>query len=134
MPSDAGGGFAYPSPDASVVAYFGAYTITFARVGGGSSGEIDTGLTEPYSYGSWSPDSHRFATGNARGVVSEFDRTGEQTQRAHVTAGFVSGVDFTKDGSWLAVSDDLGTLSILDTRTLFDRSRLPCTCPARPAA
>jgi WD40 repeat protein/DNA-binding SARP family transcriptional activator len=79
---------------------------------------IDTGH-RCYGWFAWRPDGQRFATTGDDGFVRIWDwRTGQLVAERHVAPEHVSGLDYTRDGQRIVVTQRSGTTYALDADTL----------------
>ena len=109
-----------PAPGGRLVAYPAADRVTFLDV------EKDTliealdrrpGHHPPWS-GSWHPNGRDYALPTGRQVQVWNATTGERLRHARVSASILHWVDHGADGSRLAIVDQAGRVSLLDSQTL----------------
>jgi DNA-binding SARP family transcriptional activator/WD40 repeat protein len=109
--------FMVSSPDGRRVADFagriGLIDLATGRVS--RSGRIDTGFLTP---GAWAPDGRRFVVGAKDGSVRTLDDDAQIITQATVSTDMISGLDYSSDGSRIAVSDVAGSVQLLDSHTL----------------
>ncbi|RYC00912.1 hypothetical protein EUA07_12970 [Nocardioides ganghwensis] len=100
----------------SVVLADFAWTVTDYREG--SVGRIPPLFGYRHTYGAFHPDGRHFAT-TSDGEIRIWDADGEPTGQRTVLAGQrITEIDYTADGSRLAVSALDGTVTLLDGTTL----------------
>ena len=116
--SGLGGGFGVMSPGGarSVVLWGDGWGLTDYRDGHVAVIEGRPGYR--HSYGAFHPDSRHFAT-TSDGRIFVWDQDGKPTLRRNVAPGQrITELDYTPDGSRLAVSELDGTVTLLDADTL----------------
>ena len=122
-----GGGFGVMAPDGqrSVVLWTEntdeGWDVTDYR-----DGAVDTILARPgyrHTYGAFHPDGRHFAT-TAGGRIMVWDEEGEPSvQRNALPGQRITELDYTSDGSRIAVSELDGTVTLLDAGTLRPMGR-----------
>lgn len=82
-------------------------------------GVIDTGHVQ-FGATSWHPiDGERFATAGEDGFVRVWDwRSGELVDERQVADEYITGLDYSRDGRRLVLSQASGTVSAIDAATL----------------
>jgi len=104
-----------PGPSGRFVAYPSSSGVRFLDPRGRAAPEPE----EPFAVtgnGTWAPDGVRFASPSGDGVMVSDARTGEVLRNAQL-AGTIAALDFSTDGSTLAVTDSRTAL-LVDADTL----------------
>ena len=120
VPTSSGldGGFGVMAADGqrSVVLSSGGTDVTDYQ--DGDMGTIPNQPGYGHSYGAFHPDGRHFATATG-GWVRVWDEDGDPTgQQAELSSKRVTELDWTPDGSRMAVSELSGTVTLLDGETL----------------
>jgi WD40 repeat protein len=111
-------GFLRTSADGTRLAeYQNALRLFNATTGKVTTAE-DPGDWGFFTPGSWRPDDHRFAIGTLRGHVQVFDEDGAKVRDGRVSRVQVADVDYSADGTALAVDDVSGRVGLRDADTL----------------
>jgi len=108
-----------PAPGGELVALPSDSKVMFFNVASGTSGDVlsrGNGYARPY--GTWHPDGTHFALATG-GEVRIWDaKQSELVARALPSGRFVSGVDYSTDGSRLVIAELSGRMTMLDPATL----------------
>ncbi len=110
--------FLRTSDDGTHFAEYGDDLTLFNATTGRVATAQDPGEWGFYTPGSWRPDSHRFAIGTLHGQVQIFDEGGTKLLDSRVSRAEMTDVDYSADGTSLAVDDVSGHVSLRDAETL----------------
>ncbi len=108
-----------PAPGGEFIAYPNYDHVTFLNVGAGTvGGPVDRGRGYRHGNGSWHPDGVHYALATG-GEVRVFDARNEGvTAQSRPSGRYVSGLDYSTDGSRLVVGELSGRVTMLDAATL----------------
>ncbi len=108
-----------PAPGGELIAFPSESHVTFFDVGAGVAGErLEAGQGYRRVGGTWHPDAVRYAMATG-GEIRIWDaRTGEETLKGRPSGPYISGIDYSTDGSRLVVAQLSGRVTMLDPTTL----------------
>ena len=110
-----------PAPGGAFVAYPAADGVNFFDVRAETIGdalERGTGFRPPHGGGSWHPEGDRYALATG-GEIRIWDvHSGELTAMGHPSGPNVNAIDYSTDGSRLAIGELSGKVTMLDPTTL----------------
>ena len=108
-----------PSPGGDFIVYSNGDHITFFDVLANTAGEpLPRGQGYRRGGGSWHPDGVHYALATG-GEIRIWDaRTGELTVHGRPSGRYVSGIDYSTDGSRLVIGELSGRVTMLDPATL----------------
>jgi WD40 repeat protein len=111
-------GFLRTSDDDTHFAEYGDVLTLFNATTGRVTTAHDPGNWGFYTSGSWRTDDQRFAIGTVHGRVQVFDEDGTKLRDTRVSHATVTDVDYSADGTSLAVDDVSGHVGLRDAETL----------------
>jgi WD40 repeat protein len=112
-------GFVQPAPGGDFVAYLSEDHVTFLDVGTNSVGQpLQRGQGYRRSGGSWHPDGVHYALATGGEIRVWNARTGDLTVDGVPSGPYVSGIDYSADGSRLVLGELSGRVTMLDPATL----------------
>jgi DNA-binding SARP family transcriptional activator/WD40 repeat protein len=108
-----------PAPGGQLIALHDEEGIVFFDVASGTSGALlDRGDGYARPFGTWHPDGVHFALATG-GVVRIWDaKESKVVGRARPSGRYVSGIDYSTDGSRLVLGELSGQVTMLDPATL----------------
>lgn len=108
-----------PAPGGELVALHSGEGVLFVDVASGTSGDIlDRGNGYARPFGTWHPDGVHFALATG-GEVRIWDaRQSELVGRARPSGRYVSGIDYSTDGTRLVIGELSGRVTMIDPTTL----------------
>jgi WD40 repeat protein len=110
--------FIRTSGDGTHFAEYGDRLTLLDATKGGVATARDPGDWGFYTPGSWRPDAHRFAIGTVQGRLQIFDEDGTKVRDARLSDAEITDVDYSGDGTLLAVDDVSGHVGLRDADTL----------------